>query len=400
MCCDLDILVILYFHAENGMFISQQRAVNALKLKSFLISSEISMVRQEKWVRRFLWVYWLVVALHFFAQWGAYLWVSDYEIGAREFYYEVLLIPHALMILSVGAAQIFYRFYPSYSFYGLFLGGTIVSMEIIHLNMDIRIIGAIMLLPIIASAIFFRLDLTWFTAALQIIGFLMMYKWDYEFRAFFSPFDLIAIPIFFMVGTLVASMIIINGRALVKDLEQTLLAKQDLMIENAIMSKLSKTDSLTHLYNQISFHEFFELALKYGGQGQVFHLALIDIDHFKTVNDEYGHRIGDMVLSRVADVIRETIAPSDIAARYGGEEFALLLFEQSFAEAHQITETIRSQLAKTTHKEMGGNAITVSIGLQSYAASDTKESLFEAVDSLLYQAKEAGRNRIVTPAQS
>jgi diguanylate cyclase (GGDEF)-like protein len=263
--------------------------------------------------------------------------------------------------------------------------------------MDIRIISALMLLPIIASAIFFRLDLTLFTSALQVVAFFILYHWDYAFKYFLTDFDLVAIPIFLFVCTLVVSIIIINGRELVSDLEATLTAKQDLMIENAIIRKLSTTDALTGLYNHISFHEFYEKALEYGDQGAPFHLALIDIDNFKLINDKYGHRTGDIVLARVAKVIKEYISPADIPARYGGEEFAIMLFEKTFEEAYELAERIRLQLSVTLHEEMEDGAVTVSIGLKSYSKGTTKERLFEEVDDLLYTAKRSGKNRTLTP---
>lgn len=249
-------------------------------------------------------------------------------MGPHEFYYDVLLYPTLLMSAVVGVTQFVDAIAPKYSFVLLFVSGTIIAMMIIHLNMDIRIIGALMLLPIFASAIFFRLDLTLFTSALQAAAFFILYRWDYWFKYYLNDFDLIAIPLFLLVGTLVASIIIINGRELASDLEATLTAKQNLMIENAVIRKLSTTDALTGLYNHISFHEFYDKALEYGNQGAPFHLALIDIDNFKRINDKYGHRTGDAVLARVAKVIKDNITPTDIASRYGGEEFAVLFLRR------------------------------------------------------------------------
>lgn len=358
--------------------------------------SDTSAHRQAKWIKRFLHTYWLVIALHFAAQLGAFLNLT-YPMGPHEFYVEVLFYPTLLMSAVVGVTQFVDYMAPKYSFVLLFVAGTIIAMEIIHLNMDIRIIGALMLLPIIASAIFFRLDLTLFTSALQAAAFFILYKWDYWFKFYLNDFDLIAIPLFLVVGTLVASIIIINGRELVGDLEASLTAKQDLMIENAVIRKLSSTDALTGLYNHISFHDFYDKALEYGSQGAPFHLALIDIDNFKRINDKYGHRTGDTVLARVAMVIRETLSPADIASRYGGEEFAILLFEKSFQEAYELADQIRQQLAELYHEELDNTAVTVSIGLKSYSDGATKERLFEEVDDLLYAAKKSGKNKTLTP---
>lgn len=370
--------------------------MRALRLRDYMGPSETSAHRQAKWVKRFLYTYWLVIALHFLAQLGSFVCLP-YPMGAHEFYYDVLLYPTLLMSAVVGITQFVDFAAPRYSFVLLFVAGTIIAMMIIHLNMDIRIIGALMLLPIIASAIFFRLDLTLFTSALQAAAFFILYRWDYWFKYYLTDFDLVAIPLFLLVGTLVAGIVIINGRELASDLEATLTAKQDLMIENAVIRKLSTTDALTGLYNHISFHEFYEKALEYGSQGAPFHLALVDIDNFKQINDKYGHRTGDMVLARVAQIIKDHISPADIAARYGGEEFAILLFEKSFEEAYALIEQVRQELSHTSHEEMEQRAVTVSIGLKSYDEGTTKETLFEEVDNLLYTAKHSGKNTTLTP---
>ncbi len=384
--CDLCSYSLLYI-----------QQVTVLRLRDFIGASGTSAYRQEKWIKRFLQIYWLVIAFHFIAQLGSFLFLP-YDRTAYDFYLNVLLYPTLLMGAVVAVTQVMDYSGSKYSILSLFLAGTVIAMMIIHLNMDIRIIGALMLLPIFASAIFYRLDLTWYTFALQAIAFFVLYRWDYWFKFFLSSFDLIAIPLFLVMGTLIASIIIINGRELVSDLETTLTAKQDLLIENAIIRKLSTTDALTDLYNHISFHEFYDKAMEYGDQGAPFHLALIDIDNFKMINDKYGHRTGDIILARVGKVIREMISPADIAARYGGEEFAILLFEKTFEEAAELTEKIRLRLSDTPHEEMAGGVVTVSIGLGSYAKGTSKEKLFEEVDALLYTAKRSGKNKLMALA--
>lgn len=343
----------------------------------------------------FFLIYWSVIGLHFLAQLLSY-WLLPYSTGESFFYYRVLLVPTLIMGGCVAMAQYVHRKAPKYAFYALFIAGTVLSLVIIHLNMDIRIIGALMLLPIMASAMFFRIRLTLTTAALQIAGFCLLYRFDYWFRYYLSPFDVIAVVIFLVVGTLVAGVIITSGRELLNDLESMMTARQQLMVENIWMAKQSRTDALTGMYNHISFHEFYEKALELTDPAFPFHLALIDIDNFKSINDTYGHRIGDLVLARVADVVRSHLSADDIASRYGGEEFAVLLFEQSFESAYERLERIRTELANTAHEELGGKTVTVSIGLKSYTAGATKVGLFEEADNFLYVAKRSGKNRTVT----
>lgn len=215
-----------------------------------------------------------------------------------------------------------------------------------------------------------------------------------------SAFDLIAVFLFFALSTVAASFIIVSGRDLVNDLEAAMNGQRQLLVENTVMSLRSKTDALTDLYNHMSFHEFYDKAMEYADQGAPFHLALLDIDNFKAINDTFGHRVGDTILSGVARVIKDRISPADIASRYGGEEFALLLFEQSFDEAYAHIDLIRAELAKTKHPELDGRAVTVSAGLKSYSRGFSKEKLFEDVDALLYEAKRSGKNRVAAAGKT
>lgn len=351
--------------------------------------------RQVQYVRGFIFTYWTVIVGHFFAQLFSFLFL-DYRTSAYYFYTHNLIYPTLLMCLvTAGAHLVLYRA-ERYSFYSLFTAGTIIAMVIIHLNMDIRIIAAVMLLPIFASTIFYRLSLTWFTSLLQIVGFGCMYQWDLWFRSFMSSFDLVAIILFFALSTFAASAVIVSGRDLVHDLESAMRSQQQLMVENTVMSQRSKTDALTNLYNHMSFHEFYDKALEFADRGASFHLALIDIDNFKAINDTFGHRTGDTVLADVARVIRERISPADIAARYGGEEFALLLFEQTFEDAYGLVDRIRAEIAETGHAELQGRTVTISAGIKSYSSTSSKKSLFEDVDALLYAAKRSGKNKVVS----
>ncbi len=125
-------------------------------------------------------------------------------------------------------------------------------------------------------------------------------------------------------------------------------------------------------------------------------VLLLDIDHFKRVNDTYGHAVGDQVLRGLADRCRALVRQVDIVGRYGGEEFAFLLPETDLFQASAIAERLRSAIAENPFtSEQGPIAITVSLGV-SRAGRDLSSlvALIEQADTALYQAKQKGRNRV------
>lgn len=167
----------------------------------------------------------------------------------------------------------------------------------------------------------------------------------------------------------------------------------------ARIERMAITDGLTGLYNHRHFQE--RLSLEFSRLSRLstsLSLLLIDIDHFKKINDTYGHPAGDEVLRGVAGVIRDTIRNIDIPARYGGEEFAVLLPDTKIDGAIKMAERLRSSILNRrfsfNEKEI---AVTVSTGIATspYDAK-TKEELIEKADEALYRAKQSGRNRCVS----
>jgi diguanylate cyclase (GGDEF)-like protein len=127
-------------------------------------------------------------------------------------------------------------------------------------------------------------------------------------------------------------------------------------------------------------------------------LLLVDIDHFKQVNDKYGHLVGDEILFAVASVLTQQIRPSDLLARYGGEEFALILPDTSIVEAKLLAERVRAAIETSMYKLDNGVDqdinLTISVGITSLLLGDEINSLLARADQALYQAKENGRNRV------
>jgi two-component system cell cycle response regulator len=157
------------------------------------------------------------------------------------------------------------------------------------------------------------------------------------------------------------------------------------------------TDHLTGVANRRAFEDEIEHeANRVRRYGRAVSLLLIDIDHFKHINDRHGHVAGDAVLAAVAGAIHDSCREGDTIARYGGEEFAVIALEAALDDAIQLAERIRQRIGalRIEHEELE-LGVTVSVGCAQLLDTDHGvKSLLERADSKLYEAKEAGRNRI------
>ena len=156
---------------------------------------------------------------------------------------------------------------------------------------------------------------------------------------------------------------------------------------------LSNYDTLTNLYNRRMLEEkLIKDIQRTNRYNHPLSLFMIDIDHFKNVNDTYGHHAGDIVLAKVASVLKESIRETDYAVRYGGEEFVIVLPETSLDKAVELAERLRIKIADT-NIELDDNSlsVTVSIGVSDFSG-ETLGNLINLADSAMYEAKESGRN--------
>jgi two-component system cell cycle response regulator len=161
--------------------------------------------------------------------------------------------------------------------------------------------------------------------------------------------------------------------------------------------RLATTDGLTGLLNRRTFNAQLHGRLREAERYQrPLSLILIDVDHFKQVNDGYGHPAGDAVLRSVADLLTRQARETDIVARYGGEEMALILPETDARGALAIAERIRKSVGGAHHRSEQGNLrVTISAGISTWpGGGESGEELLEAADKALYRAKQAGRNRV------
>jgi len=163
-----------------------------------------------------------------------------------------------------------------------------------------------------------------------------------------------------------------------------------------IVFRMAITDGLTNLANRKQLDTVLAEELpRAQRQGRLLALLMIDIDHFKSINDTYGHLTGDSVLRGLASMLSRRLRSTDKLARYGGEEFCLVLPETSLSSAVRIAEELRDVVAQQAFAAEGQEIrVTVSIGVAAATPVMTVEQLYKAADEMLYKAKNSGRNRV------
>lgn len=173
-------------------------------------------------------------------------------------------------------------------------------------------------------------------------------------------------------------------------------AYKQLRQRNEEIIALSETDKLTQLFNRDKLDASLIAIARYSERTQQpLSVILLDIDHFKKINDEHGHLSGDKVLSELASILSGLMRKQDLLARWGGEEFVILLQNTPLNIAVQLAERLRLKVSQTA---LVNQRITVSIGVGEFAPPESTDDFFERVDSALYTAKRNGRNQVAIAA--
>ncbi len=184
---------------------------------------------------------------------------------------------------------------------------------------------------------------------------------------------------------------------IVYDVTDNAVHKQDLEKANHDLALLSQTDGLTKLFNRMHWESCLQTEFKRWVRSEnASCLVMIDIDHFKNVNDGYGHMAGDQVIRHISGLIRAHVRTTDVSGRYGGEEFAILLADTTLENAYVFAERLRKEIAEAVVKY---NDIeieyTVSMGIAEVTQSiGSYEAWIECADAALYQSKDNGRNQV------
>lgn len=287
---------------------------------------------------------------------------------------------------------------------------TLAITVILHYTSDIRGAMQSIYFMVMTFGVFALDRLRMFAMSLFILASytaLVTYEWMVypQSQIFGITFGLWMILALGLVWFVYVGGYIYNLQQRIREQRQTLRDNQQRLTDtNAQLHKamtrleeIAVRDELTGLFNRRHFLARLDEELSRAERGGTrLHIALIDLDHFKEVNDAHGHQVGDLVLRKFADVAQRELRRSDVVARYGGEEFIALFAEGESGDIAQVLERLRIDFARACVRDINPEmTVTLSAGLAAWHEGDTPDSIIQRADQALYRAKADGRNRLV-----
>ena len=249
-------------------------------------------------------------------------------------------------------------------------------------------------LTIVATALFADQSLTvWSGVAVAILTAIDMVRYHFEYTDRVAGLNWVgALSIFLLLIILLCVMVVIVNTH-TKVLMSSIMGSYNRQV--TLMSELM-IDPMTGLYNRRSFEDSLEKEIESVEQtGAKSYVTIFDIDHFKDVNDTYGHSNGDIVIKALCKMMKEKSKDMGLAFRYGGEEFVILFHDVELSKVMNVVEDIRTEFRCYYFHFMNKDGITCSCGVAEYIKGESSKAWFNRADSALYQAKESGRNRTV-----
>ncbi|WP_139488512.1 GGDEF domain-containing protein [Brevibacillus dissolubilis] len=343
---------------------------------------------QDNWNRKILNLNWFMIILTTIV---ARINMFYTEQNLDYFWNYLIVGPLILMTGIMLLTELVYLLAPKrWQPYIILTAIVMLATTVATVHHRVVVVESLFVFPIFASGVYFdekKVYFSMFISVLTYVGiqcFFEPYRLDFEIINFITFIGMMA------AASSITIQIMRRGSRILTHLNE-------LMVNSMMMEQAAKTDGLTQLNNQATFHLYLKQLMEQREMDcQPVQLAIIDIDHFKTVNDDYGHQVGDIVLRHVAQQIKETVSLHDFVARAGGEEFVVVFTHKTMKQTYRLVEQIRLNIAKMDIEELKGRRITVSIGLAEACEGMNKDSLFEQADAYLYNAKRNGRNQTIT----
>ena len=348
---------------------------------------------QKRWNRLLLHSYWIILGLSFVIE-LSFLTVTDVP---TDRFLQLYVVRPTLFLGLIGLlAECGIRWLPRHHDYILISASATFAIVITKIHASLGYLLFLLFFPIMISIFYFQVKKLLYAIANTTIALFILYAYDPEIQRSLSSLGLLTMSCILLIFSGIAFGVLARGREVLIHLRTTYESNQELLVRTILMDRLAKTDALTEAFNHMAYHEFMDHYVVQADNGRMtLHLAIVDIDNFKKVNDTYGHKAGDEVVKKGSAVIRSRMGSNDIVARYGGEEFALIFTEKSFQEVYDTVEDIRQTIASELYEAIQWQAVTISVGLHSYAPGMGKDALFVGADEAVYEAKRSGKNRTV-----
>ncbi|QDP39317.1 GGDEF domain-containing protein [Radiobacillus deserti] len=348
---------------------------------------------QKTLVRGILNTLWMVIGLYVIMT-SVNMLFTYQEIGS--FFGQTVLSPVLQLVLTMLFLELVTYKEVEYVDYILITGMNGIACIIMFAIYDKPLTTFILVFPMLISLFFYKIHLLFYSVFLAFLSFIVVYYFVYRDYLELTASDYLLVIALFIGATLIIGRFLRHHSLVRAKLLEIMGEKRELTLKNVHMERLNRIDPVTELYNHRSFHEHLDSIFRIDNPEELdVHVAVLDIDNFKSVNDRFGHLAGDRVIAIVARQIHQHLSADDFASRYGGEEFSIVSIGKSTDDFHQQVEEIRLSLSQVHHQELNGEQVTISIGVQKLAAGMDKETLFHAADDSLYMAKRAGKNRTV-----
>lgn len=319
------------------------------------------------------------------------------NIGSGLYMLEYIFIPMAIQIITLVVCYFMIKAdnisneKKNYVVIGLIF----VSIGVISFTYY-SVLPLIMLpiLTIVATALFADQSLTiWSGVVVAILTVIDMVRYNFEYTDSVAGLNWVGVLSIFLLLIILLCVMVVIVNTHTKALMSSIMGSYNRQV--TLMSELM-IDPMTGLYNRRSFEDSLEKEIESAEQtGAKSYVTIFDIDHFKEVNDTYGHSNGDIVIKALCKMMKEKSKDMGLAFRYGGEEFVILFHDVELSKVMNIVEDIRTEFRCYYFHFMNKDGITCSCGVAEYIKGESSKAWFNRADSALYKAKESGRNRTV-----
>ena len=346
------------------------------------------------WMDKIIAIYWFMVGLAFIGQLLGFFMSQAYQLSPPVgFLVEQVFVPSGVQVVLIAFVQYLVKVKGLYKPKMLTIFGTLAAWMTAYSHASVPGLQVLFVILLAVNLIYFNKNELRFSFIANLIALTSLYLIP-DVRESATIFERFTYLFILIAAYQVFSLVLDRGTDILDVLKRSNEQERSLMVRSAMMERLTKVDPLTELYNHRTFYEYldflYDQSIHYNMPLQ---LAIIDIDNFKKINDEFGHDVGDIILKRVARTIEDSVTENEIVARYGGEEFAVLITSKSINDGYELVESIRKKIANLKNDEIN-RPITVSIGFQPLSKDLSQTQFFKRADELLYQAKQNGKNQV------